>query len=617
MAGPWERYQAAPAQGPWAKYQAQAPRYADPDGGYSPTEGMGTGERLAVGAGRGALDVFQGIKQLGLEGAAALGLIDPQKWRDYTAAKTEEAALYDRGLGKEGGAATVGRVAGNIAALPVPAVGAGGIAARLGGAALTGAAQAGAQFVPTGGNRSENALQGAVLGAVGQGVIGEPLRALAGRSAALAGAGDDGLTAQARTALQYAKERALPLHYDDLSRNSFARAAGTAADDLPIIGTGGTRATQAKAAEAEARKVVQSFSTGSGKRIGDALKDSAEAQLNRARGIKNQLYRSAFDALNKAGDFDAPQARQYALAAIKAEQARGTLADGKLIGELQKYADAPNFNFEGWHTARADLGGTIRAGMTGDSAVLGDRATAVLRGLKGRVDDDLSKAANGVGGNASKLWRQADNFYRQQMPKYKRGVVADLLRSKNPDAIAERILGGSDREGIAREVYRSLDKGGRAEVRASLLQKALDNSLSPDRPFSPAAFAGELDKMTARTGVFFSPAEKRTLDGLQNYMSHVKRAGQYLENPPTGKRLLPYAIGAAGIAEPSSLVGITGGAQALKVLFRTAKGRDLLLRLGSVSPQSRQAEQLAQQVNSYITRAAPAAAGNPQPQPRR
>lgn len=616
MAGPWERYQAAPAQGPWAKYQAQAPRYADPDGGYSPTEGMGTGERLAVGAGRGALDVFQGIKQLGLEGAAALGLIDPQKWRDYTAAKTEEAALYDRGLGKEGGAATVGRIAGNVAALPVPAVGAGGLAARLGGAALTGAATAGAQFVPDGGNRLQNAAIGAGAGAVAQGVLGEPLRALAGRSAALASAGDDGLAPAARDALAYARANNLPIGYDDLSRNSFARAVGTAADDVPIVGTGGTRAAQAKAAEAEARKVVQSFATGSGKRTGDALRESAEAQLKRARGIKNQLYRSAFDALNKAGDFDAPQSRQYALAAIKAEQARGTLADGKLIAELQKYADAPNFNFEGWHTARADLGGTIRAGMTGDSAVLGDRATGVLRGLKGRVDDDLAKAANGVGGNAAKLWRQADNFYRTQMPKYKRGVVADLLRSNNPDAIAERVLGGSDREGIAKEVYRSLDKAGRGEVRAALLQKALDNSLSPDRPFSPAQFASELDKMGARTGVFFSPAEKKTLDGLQNYMSMTKRAGQYLENPPTGKRLLPYAIGAASIAEPSSLVAITGGGQSVKLLFRTAKGRDLLLRLGSTSPQSREAERIAQQINSYLTRAPASAAGQPSPRTR-
>lgn len=614
MAGPWERYQST--QGPWAKYQAQKAGYSDPEGDtYSPTDGMGTLERLAVGAGRGALDVGQGIKQLGLEGAAALGLIDPQKWREYTAQKTEEAALYDRGLGAEGGAATVGRIAGNVAALPIPAVGAGGLAARLGGAALTGAASAGVQFVPEGGDRLQNAAYGAAAGGIAQGVLGEPLRALAGRSAALASAGDDGLAPGARDALAYARANNLPLAYDDLSRNSFIRAAGTAADDVPIVGTGGTRATQAKAAEAEARRVVESFATGSGKRTGDALRESAEAQLSRAKGIKNKLYREAFDALNTAGEFDAPQARQYALAAIKAEQAKGTLADGKLIAELQKYAEAPQFNFEGWHTARADLGGTIRAGMTGDSAVLGDRATSVLKGLKARIDDDLSKAASGVGGNASKLWRQADNFYRTQMPKYKRGVVADLLRSKNPDSIAERILGGSDREGIAREVYRSLDKAGRGEVRAALLQKALDNSLSPDRPFSPAAFASELEKMGSRTGVFFSPAEKKTLDGLQNYMSMTKRAGQYLENPPTGRRLIPLAIGAAGVAEPSSLAAITGGAQSVRLLFRTAKGRDLLLRLGSTSPQSREAERIAQQINSYLTRAPAASAGQPNPRP--
>lgn len=585
-------------------------------------------ERLAIGAGRGALDAWQGIGQLvgeamtgdnpaasAIPGVGAVrSLLDltgqtesaRKGVEQMNAAAGENLAVYERN--NPGGFATAGRIIGNVGAVPIPAIAAETMAGRVGVGALQGAAQGGIQFVPDGGSRAQNAAIGAVTGGLGQAVIGEPLRALGGKIAALLAPGHANITKEAQAALDYAKQNNLPLHYDDVSGGSFSKALGTATDEIPVVGTGGSRASQAQAAESEARRVVDQFQTGSGKRTADAIRESAQAQLDRAREIKNRLYRDAFAELNKAGDLDAPRMRATAQRLIAEETKRGSLADTSMISQLQQFVDSPKFNFEGWHGARAQLGELIKRQASGDKAVLGDRAVAMMRTLKGALDSDMTAMASASGGRGGSLWARADDFYRRVMPKYKRGVVADLLKSSNPDAIAERILGGSDREGMAREIFRALDNKGRAEVKGAMMAKALDGAISTDRPFSPARFASELEKMGSRVDVFFGPRERRMLTGLQNYMEHIKRAGQYMENPPTGKRLVPYVVGGAVVAEPTTGVAIGGVATMAKALFRTERGRDMMLRLGSTSPQSKGFQALIQRMNDYATRAGAAEA---------
>lgn len=106
-------------------------------------------DKFIIGGGRGFTDLTQGIKQLGLNAGAAVGLVDDQKAEDYNAAVREEAAMYDRDLG-DSFAAGAGRVGAQIAAtLPVGGAGAGYVKggttlmSQLGRAGLVGAATGG------------------------------------------------------------------------------------------------------------------------------------------------------------------------------------------------------------------------------------------------------------------------------------------------------------------------------------------------------------------------------------------------------------------------------------------------------------------------------------------
>ncbi len=576
-----------------------------------PAEGLSRYERTMIGVGRGASGVYQGVKQIGLQLGERAGLVEPGAAAAYTREKEDEHALYDKYSEGLGTAGKVGKFVGGAVAVPIPGVGAGSsLLGRLATGAAMGAGQGALEFVPKGGSRLTNAAFGGLFGAGAQGLVAEPLRYAGGKLVGLLRGGNSQLTDRAQQALDFAAQHKLPIYYDDLAQSGTARMLGTFADDLPVVGTSGTRNRQAQAAQRAAQDFADRFATTSTGRVGDTLRDSAERQLSRAKAVKNELYSRAFEPLNAVGEFDLPKTQEMAKKMIEAEVKKGSLANGGLIGELQRYVDSPKFNFEGWHGVRSDLGGTIRQKMSGENAVLSDSATARLKLLKSAMDNELSSAASSAGAGAKNAWQRADKFYRETMPQYKRGVVADLLKSKNPDAIADRILNGSDNEGIAREIFGALDKSGRADVRATLLTQALDRAkvVQPDggEVFSPALFARELNRVNKRSEVFFRAEDKAQLDGLKNYMEFVKRAGQHAANPPTGKRALPHLaiLVGTGAMGAKAIGAYAGAAASARLLLRTQAGRDLLLRMGRVSPQSKAAEEIISQMGAYLARGA-------------
>jgi hypothetical protein len=50
---------------------------------YRATDDMGTLERLLAGVGRGATEIGQGVKQLGLHAGETVGLVDPSRVQAY------------------------------------------------------------------------------------------------------------------------------------------------------------------------------------------------------------------------------------------------------------------------------------------------------------------------------------------------------------------------------------------------------------------------------------------------------------------------------------------------------------------------------------------------------
>src|SRR5688572_8300822 len=119
---------------------------------------------VMVGVGRGMMDLYQGIKQLGLR--AKDQFTGGKEADEYTKSVSDEIKLYEQGRGKDAGFDWA-RLAGNIAtpAIAVPG-GVGATAARQAatGAAL-GAAQSGAMFTEEGDSKAAQTGVGALVGA--------------------------------------------------------------------------------------------------------------------------------------------------------------------------------------------------------------------------------------------------------------------------------------------------------------------------------------------------------------------------------------------------------------------------------------------------------------------
>lgn len=148
-------------------------------------------QALAVGVGRGFNDVGQGLKQMALESVSnplASGTLGPVAWAagqafpglrqaanaelaDQTRQQRGELESYKKLSEAQPWAAGVGRVAGNIAAMPIPAGKAATLPAMAAKGAMVGGMSGAAQYVPEGGSRALNTAVGASLGAVLPGLL--------------------------------------------------------------------------------------------------------------------------------------------------------------------------------------------------------------------------------------------------------------------------------------------------------------------------------------------------------------------------------------------------------------------------------------------------------------
>lgn len=118
----------------------------------------------AVRTGRGMMDMYQGIKQLGLKAKDAL--TGKGEESEYTKQVGDEIAAYEKGRGKDAGFDWM-RLAGNIATpLTLMPGGVGGTAAkRIASGALMGGGQAGLMFTNEGDSKVAQIATGLVAGA--------------------------------------------------------------------------------------------------------------------------------------------------------------------------------------------------------------------------------------------------------------------------------------------------------------------------------------------------------------------------------------------------------------------------------------------------------------------
>jgi hypothetical protein len=558
---------------------------------------LGALGRFNVGIGRGFDDVGEGISQLA---RSAVG-----DATEYTQEVQADRNVYDRATQDASGFGS-GRFVGSV--LPTLAVpgGAGAtLAARAGGAAAAGAGIGAASFVEEGGSRLANTA----LGAAGGG----------GASGLLSGVGRTARWATGRDisgrSSQLADEFDVPITVGEARGSGALQGLETLLDRLPLVGTRGFREGQQGAAARAAQRVEAEV----GREVDDVgeslvghIRRTLSGRRARATRMFNRVERMAGDeAVALQGTRTAVQ---QAVGGVERQQTRQAIA--RAVGDQAEFRD---MSFGQARRMRSEMGAIARSL---DTAASGPNPTATaalearaVRQVVDALESDIQAFANRRGGALAERFNRARDYYAASVVPLKRDFGRYITRNnpKDPDSIFATFIRpatrGNPRTVQAERLIDAVGPQGKDVVRFAVLREAWDAAqvaTNGTQMFSPAKFAQALERLQKANRVVFTREQAAQIEGLTHLMRVAHRAGKFLENPPTGQRLLDAGVAVAGLGgaavAPGSAAVVGGGIKTLSVLLTSQTGRRLLTQASDAQPGTARAGRLMEAATAEVRR---------------
>jgi hypothetical protein len=402
-----------------------------------------------------------------------------------------------------------------------------------------------------------------------------------------------GVTSGAPTLAQQAiaagEKHSVPVYFDDVTGSAFARKLGVGAENVPLVGTSAGRAEQAKAAAQAASRIGAKFGVDD---LADEVPPLVQKGLQDKLGVLRTEARARYDAaselLNKAADVvPTPRFVMAIRRELQHQKSLGTAANPEVVKLLTKYQLVPEGNFSLARNVRSQLKGEISSFYTGgENRAIGEAGVERLQGIRTALEADMSEFAKKTGGAAYDAWKSADDFWKTNLVPFKERGFADLVKTAEPEKAWKYLMAEGGLDSRANRMYNSLTDAGRETVRAGVVQDAIKSATGPTGIFSPAKYAKYMEDHATVVDHFFKGADRQEIDGFTNLMRHVTRAGQYMENPPTGQRVIgALMVGSAALSMKPLLIG-AAAAGGTRVLFQTTRGRDLLLAASKLKPGS-------------------------------
>lgn len=595
---------------------------------------VGSGmDRVYSGVAQGAEYAADGIRG-GLNKLLGTNL-ETDRYERYTKYKADERKTYNEARKDSGKGANVGEFIGEtVATLPLAALGKGYGAAKIlskPGLAITaqnaavGGLVGGVGFAENAEQRKKNVKAGAIGGAVG-GVVAKKAGDVVTKAVNIK---QGRMVPAAQEIDELSKKFNVKTSVGDIGRNPIVQKTEVAMEQIPIVGTSKFRQTQHGQAKTAATQVVDALKSklddvdykaipkiqaaasagdknairimgivnGAGDDTGKILQAAAEVKNWRGQRVASQMYEQV-GRLAGSGTV-APNKTVQAIDNVIAADSKVT-PNKELLGEInsiRKNLLDPNINtnFKEMRAAQSRLGELV------DEWGRQGKSTSGLTQIRTAIDDDILDFAQSSGNTKLLSELKRANALYGQLQGGKDKAFASSLRSDKPDEIFNQFMkvGKGDK---AANFYKNLDPKGQAALRYQMAQNALDKATNESTgSFSPAKFALEFERMSAPYGNIFKSADKAQMDGFVKLMRHVERAGQYMENPPTGNRLVGVLMGGAAVMEPTAMATTGGIAGTLKLLFTTEAGKRILLAARDVPPNSPQMANLLMQAQKLAT----------------
>ncbi|AUR83714.1 hypothetical protein NVP1039O_15 [Vibrio phage 1.039.O._10N.286.55.A2] len=412
---------------------------------------------------------------------------------------------------------------------------------------------------------------------------------------------------EAQKVAQFAKEQELPLMTTDVVEPStfVGKSAQSAAEKVPVTGTGTLRAKQQEAREGLISDYAKQFEPYDPSEVVESLQRQTskvkKAAGNARQSVMNQMDQTPISTSNAVDAIDDEIAR---LSKTPSGEARST-ADNATIEKLEAYKSDitkdPTFsNIEQLRTQ-------FRVDVKGDRMVMPSRSEASIGRIYSAMGKDMDESiTSNLGDAAARKWKQSNAVYANEANKIKNTRLKSVLQKGDltPEVVNNLIY--SNKPSEFKTLYRSLDTKGKSAARSALIGKAFDKSGG-----SPERFVNELDKMGSQLGLAFKGEDKKFLDGMTNYINATRQAGRAEVVTPTGQQLFQIAL-PAGIAAD---VGTTGGLNiaaglgygGLARAYESKAVRNAMLKLNAIPKGSTAYEQQLAKISTLLSAYAQAA----------
>lgn len=408
----------------------------------------------------------------------------------------------------------------------------------------------------------------------------------ASRASGIVDVAADAAVPQGARAAQFADAQDLPLMTTDVAPpTTFAgKAAQSAAEKVPLAGTGTARAAQQEAREG----IVEEFSKRFGQYDPEDVYKSLQAKkdtLSRAAGNRRrEIVDQVADTVAVDNVIDSIDGEITRLTRSPTGELRKT-ADTATVEQLQRFRDDlladPSFkNLEELRTA-------FRETVKGERTVLpGGVEAAVNRVYKAMTKDMDDAVRANLGEKALKRWKSANQIFFNEAQAIKKTRLKNILDKGEvtPEVIENMLF--SNKPSEVKILFNSLGPAGKEAARAGVVARAYTKSQG-----SPTRFVNELKKMTAQTGTVFKGDDKKYVDGLTSYLDATREAAEASVRTKTGQELFQVGVPAAVAADVASTGGVaTGAAGLFGVMARAYESkpvRNAMIRVANAKGEAR------------------------------
>ena len=366
-----------------------------------------------------------------------------------------------------------------------------------------------------------------------------------------------------REIVEAGKQANIPIMTSDLPSRQpttfIGAGAQRAAERIPIVGTGGLRATQQQARENAVRDFLVENSgaipkDASERLVADAVRKNADT-LDKYSTSKKEV----FSNVSTAGAVPPSNALQKIDEQIALLSSRRTTAGDEAVAKLQELRqklvdDRDIYQMESFRSD--ELGNAFNdANLSIGASNLVQRA---VRNVYGPLNEDIGQFILQNGGKQDYTkWRVANARLSAGLEEAKRKSLKAILQrgEADPQTIEAMLFSGKKSDVAA--FYRALTPEGQSLARMAVVNRIAEKMGTGS--VSPEKFVSQVEKQANQIGVFFSDAQQKDLKGLVRALNATRRGGQAPIMTQSGQEnYIPILAGLFGIGADTLTTGGVG-----------------------------------------------------------